>query len=69
MATKKVQKTTGGEATIVMTFTLTSIVKVDDVTKLEKAADSEVARINKAINKLNLDNVAVTQSKTFLKDE
>lgn len=66
MATKK---TTGGEATIVMTFTLTSIVKVDDAAKLEKAADAEVARINRAIGKLNLDNVAITQSKTFLKDE
>ena len=66
MATKKNPKT--GEATIVMNITLTSVVK-SDVDKLEKAADAEVARINRAITKLNLDNVAITQSKTFLKDE
>ena len=63
------KKNTGAEATIVMTITLTSVVKVDDAAKLEKAADAEVARINKAINKLNLDDIAITQSKTFLKDE
>lgn len=66
MATKKNPKT--GEATIVMNITLTSIVKAD-ADKLEKAADAEVARINRAITKLNLDDVAITQSKTFLKDE
>lgn len=66
MATKKNPKT--GEATIVMNITLTSVVKAD-ADKLEKAADAEVARINRAIAKLNLDNVAITQSKTFLKDE
>lgn len=66
MATKKNPKT--GEATIVMTMTLTSVVKTD-ADKLEKAADAEVARINRAITKLNLDDVAITQSKTFLKDE
>ena len=66
MATKKNSNT--GEATIVMSITLTSVVKTD-VDKLEKAADAEVARINRAIAKLNLDDVAVTQSKTFLKDE
>lgn len=66
MATKKNPKT--GEATIVMSINLTSVVKTD-VDKLEKAADAEVARINRAIAKLNLDDVAITQSKTFLKDE
>ena len=66
MATKKNPKT--GEVTIVMNITLTSVVKAD-ADKLEKAADAEVARINRAITKLNLDNVAITQSKTFLKDE
>ena len=57
-----------GEATIVIKMTLTSIVKADNG-KLERAADAEVERINKAIAKLSLDNVAVSSSKTFLRDE
>lgn len=65
MATKKIET---GEATVVMTFTVTSIVKAD-VDKLEKAAEAEASRITKAIDKLKLDNVTTSQSKTFIKDE
>ena len=65
MATKK---NTTGEATIVMTFTVTSIVKAE-TDKLEKAAEAEASRITKAIDKLKLDNVTTSQSKTFIKDE
>lgn len=57
-----------GEATIVMTFTVTSIVKAD-TDKLEKAAEAEASRITKAIDRLKLDNVTTSQSKTFIKDE
>lgn len=65
MATKKIAT---GEATVVMTFTVTSIVKAD-VDKLEKAAEAEATRIAKAIDRLKLDNVTTSQSKTFIKDE
>lgn len=65
MATKKIAT---GEATVVMTFTVTSIVKAD-VDKLEKAAEAEATRITKAIDRLKLDNVTTSQSKTFIKDE
>lgn len=65
MATKKIET---GEATVVMTFTVTSIVKAD-VDKLEKAAEAEATRITKAIDRLKLDNVTTSQSKTFIKDE
>lgn len=65
MATKKIET---GEATVVMTFTVTSIVKTD-VDKLEKAAEAEAKRITKAIDRLKLDNVTTSQSKTFIKDE
>lgn len=65
MATKKIGT---GEATVVMTFTVTSIVKAD-VDKLEKAAEAEAKRITKAIDRLKLDNVTTSQSKTFIKDE
>lgn len=65
MATKKIET---GEATVVMTFTVTSIVKTD-VDKLEKAAEAEAKRIAKAIDRLKLDNVTTSQSKTFIKDE
>ena len=51
-----------------MTFTVTSIVKAD-VDKLEKAAEAEAKRITKAIDRLKLDNVTTSQSKTFIKDE
>lgn len=65
MATKRTET---GEATVVMTFTVTSIVKTD-VDKLEKAAEAEAKRITKAIDRLKLDNVTTSQSKTFIKDE
>ena len=61
-------KNATGEATIVMTFTVTSIVKAE-TDKLEKAAEAEASRITKAIDRLKLDNVTTSQSKTFIKDE
>ena len=64
----KTKKITTGEATVVMSFTITSIVKAD-VDKLEKAAEAEANRIMKAVDKLKIDNVTVSQSKTFIKDE
>ena len=70
MATKtgKYVKEQTNEVTITMTVKLTSIVKLptNDKTKAQKATDSEKARIMKALNKMGVDNFAISEEKTFV---
>lgn len=70
MATKtgKYVKEQTNEVTIAMTVKLTSIVKLptNDEVKAQKATDSEKARIMKALNKMGVDNFAISEEKTFL---
>ena len=70
MATKKTtaKKETVNEVTITMTVKLTSIVKLptNDEIKAQKATDSEKARIMKALNKMGVDNFAISEEKTFV---
>jgi hypothetical protein len=70
MATKKTtaKKETVNEVTITMTVKLTSIVKLptNDEAKAQKATDSEKARIMKALNKMGVDNFAISEEKTFV---
>jgi 23S rRNA pseudoU1915 N3-methylase RlmH len=70
MATKtgKYVKEQTNEVTITMTVKLTSIVKLpaNDEAKAQKATDSEKARIMKALNKMGVDNFAISEEKTFV---
>ena len=70
MATKtgKYVKEQTNEVTIAMTVKLTSIVKLptNDEAKAQKATDSEKARIMKALNKMGVDNFAISEEKTFV---
>ena len=70
MATKKTtaKKETVNEVTITMTVKLTSIVKLptNDEAKAQKATDSEKARIMKALNKMGVDNFAISEEKNFV---
>ena len=70
MATKtgKYAKEQTNEVTTTMTVKLTSVVKLptNDETKAQKAIDSEKARIMKALNKMGIDNFAISEEKTFV---
>lgn len=68
MATKKTATQKTNEVTITMTIKLTSIVKLptNDEAKAQKAIDSEKARIMKALNKMGVDNFAISEEKTFV---
>lgn len=68
MATKKAATQKTNEVTITMTVKLTSIVKLptNDEAKAQKATDSEKARIMKALNKMGIDNFAISEEKTFV---
>ena len=70
MATKtgKYVKEQTNEVTITMTVKLTSVVKLptNDEVKAQKATDSEKARIMKALNKMGVDNFAISEEKTFV---
>lgn len=65
MATKKNQT---NEVTITMSVKLTSIVKLEtnDESKAQVATDKEKARIMKALNKMGIDNYAISEEKTFV---
>lgn len=66
--TGKYVKEQTNEVTIAMTVKLTSIVKLptNDEAKAQKATDSEKARIMKALNKMGVDNFAISEEKTFV---
>ena len=68
MATKKTATQKTNEVTITMTVKLTSVVKLptNDEAKAQKATDSEKARIMKALNKMGVDNFAISEEKTFV---
>ena len=68
MATKKAATQKTNEVTITMTVKLTSIVKLptNDEAKAQKATDSEKARIMKTLNKMGVDNFAISEEKTFV---
>lgn len=68
MATKKTATQKTNEVTITMTVKLTSVVKLptNDEAKAQKTTDSEKARIMKALNKMGVDNFAISEEKTFV---
>ena len=68
MATKKTATQKTNEVTITMTVKLTYVVKLptNDEAKAQKTTDSEKARIMKALNKMGVDNFAISEEKTFV---
>lgn len=64
----KAKKTEVNEVTLTKTIKITSVVKLptNDEAAAQKAIDKENVRIAKALNKLGVDNYAVSDEKTFL---
>lgn len=61
------KSTSNSEVTIVLTVSLTDIIKVDDnEEKAQKQTEAEIKKIEKALNKIaGIDNVSIQATKVF----